>query len=219
MMRARLIAFAGLVAALVAPDASAAEPVDQPPPSKKKELAHQPSNSSIEISGVFGPTYLFGSAANPEYMQSYSKTGAYGELGVSYRSSYFVDPFLSVGYATLASGQARLPAGAWGAGGTMGMHTGTWVISPGITSDIWRFRPRFGLGVAVVVQSFDFNGDENSSTQTPLVAQLGLGFNMWDDDIFRFDLESRVIVIDGADLTFVTFDAVLRGDVFCFCSH
>jgi hypothetical protein len=95
-------------------------------------------------------------------------------------------------------------------------HLSTWVISPGITSDIWRFRPRFGLGLAIIVQSFEFNGDENSSTQTPLAAQLGLGFNMWEDDRFRFDLESRYIVADGADVTFVTFDAVLRGDLFYF---
>jgi hypothetical protein len=165
---------------------------------------------------VFGPTYVFGEAANPEYVQTFSQTGAYGELGVSYRSSYFVDPFLSVGYGTLASGQSRLPAGPWGAGGGISQHLGAWVISPGITSDIWRFRPRFGLGIAVIVQSFEFNGEENSSTQTPLVAQLGLGFNMWDDDRFRFDLESRYITASGADVTFVTFDAVLRGDLFYF---
>jgi hypothetical protein len=217
MMGARFVGAAALVGGLFAAGHSAAaEPADKPPNLKKKELAPQPSVSSLEISGTVGPTYVFGDAANPEYVQSVHRGGFYGELGVSYRSSYFVDPFLSVGYATLASGVSRLPDGLWGAGGTMEQHLGAWVISPGITSDIWRFRPRFGLGVAVIVQSFSFNGDENSSTQTPLAAQLGLGFNMWDDDRFRFDLESRAIVASGADVTFVTLDAVLRGDLFYF---
>jgi hypothetical protein len=216
MTGARLLGAAALAAALSIAGRSTAEPADKPAAPKKKELAPQPSVSSLELSGTFGPTYVFGDAANPEYVQSYNQTGAYGELGVSYRSSYFVDPFLSVGYATLASGQSFLPPGAWGEGGTMGQHLGAWVISPGITSDIWRFRPRFGLGLAIIVQSFEFNGNENSSTQMPLVAQLGLGFNMWDDDRFRFDLESRVIVANGADVTFMTFDAVLRGDLFYF---
>jgi hypothetical protein len=219
MSRARLLAASSLVAALFVAERSSAEPVDQPAAPKKKELAHQPSVSSLELSGTFGPTYVFGEAANPEYVQSFSQTGAYGEFGVSYRSSYFVDPFISVGYGTLASGQSRLPAGPWGAGGGISQHLGAWVISPGITSDIWRFRPRFGLGLAIIVQSFEFNGDENSSTQTPLVAQLGLGFNMWDDDRFRLDLESRAIIASGADVTFVTFDVVLRGDLFYFIMH
>ena len=216
MTLARLFGMAGLVAALFAAGNASAQAVDQSAPPKKKELAKQPSVSSLELSGTFGPTYTFGEAANPEYVQSFSQTGAYGELGFSYRSAYFVDPFISVGYGTLASGQSRLPAGPWGAGGGISQHLGAWVISPGITSDIWRFRPRFGLGIAVIVQSFEFNGDENSSTQTPLVAQLGLGFNTFDDDRFRLDLESRVIIADGADVTFVTFDAVLRGDLFYF---
>ncbi len=216
MMRGRLLGAVGLVAALFAAGHAAADPADKPAAPKKKELAKQPSYSSLELSGTFGPTYLFGEAANPEFVQSVHQSGAYGELAFAYRSSYFVDPFLSVGYGTLASGVSHLPDGLWGAGGTMEQHLGAWVISPGITSDIWRFRPRFGLGVAVIVQSFSFNGEENSSTQTPLVAQLGLGFNMFDDERFRFDLESRAIVASGADITFVTFDAVLRGDLFYF---
>ena len=104
MMRRGVVGAAALVAALFSAGYSAAEPVDKPAAPKKKELAPQPSVSSLEISGVFGPTYTFGDAANPEYVQSVHQAGAYGELAVAYRSSYFVDPFISVGYGTLASG-------------------------------------------------------------------------------------------------------------------
>jgi hypothetical protein len=215
MKRAHAFMALALVAIVTIAPALSAEPADQPA-AKKKELAPQPRVSSLEISGVFGPSYVFGDPANPEYTQSVTKVGAYGEFGVAYRSSYFVDPFLSVGYATLASGRSRLPDGAWGEGGDLGQHLGAWVISPGITSDIWRFRPRFGLGLAVIVQTFEFQGETHSSTQLPVVAQLGLGFNTFDDGRFRLDLESRAIIASGADVTFMTFDAVLRGDLFYF---
>jgi hypothetical protein len=216
MMRALGFGTLALVASLVVSEQASAEPVDQTAPPKQKELAPQPSVSSLEVFGVFGPSFVFGEPANPEYTQSFSRTGAFGELGFSYRSKYFVDPFLSVGYATLASGESNIPAGVYGPGGSVGQHLGAWVISPGITSDIWRFRPRLGFGIAVVVQSFEFQGEEHSSTQTPLVTQLGLGFNAFDDDRFRFDLEARAVLAPGADVQFLTFDVVLRGDVLYF---
>jgi len=218
MMRTLGFGVLTLVTALVVSERAFADPVDQPAPAKKKELAPQPSVSSLEIFGTFGPSVIFGEPANPEYTQTFSRTGAFGELGFSYRSRYFVDPFLSVGYATLASGESRIPAGAYGPGGSVGQHLGAWVISPGITSDIWRFRPRLGFGVAVVVQSFEFQGEEHTSSQTPLVTQLGLGFNAFDDDRFRFDLEARAVLAPGADVRFMTFDVVMRGDLFYFVS-
>ena len=218
MKRALVFGFSALVFVAV-PSLAAAAPVDQPPPATRESAKEKPSVSSLEVSGTFGPSLLFGEAANPEYMQTYSQTGAYGELAFGYRSSYFLDPFLSVGYGTLASGEARLPAGPYGAGGNLGMHLGTWIISPGITLDLWRFRPRFALGVAIVVQSFEFRGERHSSTQTPLANQFGLGFNAFDDDRFRLDLEARVVSAQGADITFMTFDAVLRGDVLYFVSR
>jgi hypothetical protein len=74
------------------------------------------------------------------------------------------------------------------------------------------------LGLAVVVQSFDFAGSKNSSTQLPLVTQFGLGFNALDYDRLRLDFEARVVLATGADVTFTTLDAVLRGDLFYFGS-
>lgn len=193
-------------------------PLDEPDAARVHESAAR-KRSSLEISGVVGPSLVFGEPANPEYTQSFSRVGAYGEIGVAYRSSYFVDPFLSVGYATLASGESVLPSGIWGQGGSLQQHLGAWVISPGITADIWRFRPRLGLGIAVIVQSFEFLGNKNSSTQLPLVTQLGLGFNALDGDRFRIDVEARAVLMPGADVTFATLDAVLRGDLLYFGSR
>jgi len=189
--------------------------VDQPE-SQKKELSKAPEASSLEVFGSFGPTILFGDPATAGYQASFGRVGLIGELGFAYRSWYFIDPFISVGYASLARGQAVLPDGEWGVGGTLEQKLRTWIISPGITSDLWRFRPRFALGVAIIVQSFEFNGVESSSTQTPLVAQLGLGFNVFDEGRTRLDLEMRGVLANGADVNFMTLDVTLRGDLFYF---
>jgi len=169
--------------------------------------------SSIEVSGTVGPSVVFGDAANPEYSPSLRRVGVFGELGVAYRSSYFIDPFLGVGYAPLASGEAHLPSGPWGAGGMLDQRLDMWTIAPGLTADVWRLRLRVALGLAVVVQRYRFPGEDHSSTQVPLAHQVGLGFNVIDVHRFRLDLEARYVGAPGADVTFLTFAAVMRGDV------
>jgi hypothetical protein len=188
----------------VAPEAtpSSTEPLGQP--------------SSLEVWLTAGPSVVFGEPANPEYAQSLRRVGGLVEAGVAYRSSYFVDPFLSVAYASLASGESHLPGGPWGASGTMEQQLGAWVIAPGITSDIWRFRLRFGLGLAVVMQSFRFLGQTNSSTQLPLASQLGIGFNAFESYRFRLDAETRIVLASGADISFVAVAVVARSDLLLF---
>lgn len=215
MRKVRAIQGLAIAAACALTGVAGAVSVDQPT-SQTKELSEAPEAASLELFGSFGPTVLFGDPANPEYQTSFGRVGMMGEFGLAYRSWYFIDPFLSVSYSGLARGQAVLPEGVWGAGGTLEQKLRAWVISPGITSDIWRFRPRFALGVAVLVQSFEFNGVESSSTQTPLVTQLGLGFNVFDEGRTRLDLEGRGVLISGADVNFVTLDVILRGDLFYF---
>jgi hypothetical protein len=68
------------------------------------------------------------------------------------------------------------------------------------------------------VQSFEYLGSRNTSTQLPIVSQLGLGFNALDHGRLRLDFEARVVLAAGADVTFTTLDAVLRGDLFYFGS-
>jgi len=180
--------------------------------------------SSLEVWGALGPSVLFGQQALPEYAHDFRRVGGYFELGFAYRSSYFLDPFISLGYATLAAGNSNLPALAPGAytgdtyydAGTLDSHLGGWFISPGFTMDLWRFRVRAGLGLAILVQSHTFHGQDSSSTQLPLMNQLGVGFNALDLDRFRLDTELRVITAPGADLTFMTLDIIARGDLVVF---
>jgi hypothetical protein len=168
------------------------------------------------VSLAFGPTVVGGEQANPEYHPSLSRVGAFGELGIGYRSSYFIDPFFAVGYATLARGEVHLPNGEWGTGGKLEQSLGTWTLSPGFTLDIWRFRPKFALGLALVKQRYSFNGQDTTATQTPLVTQVGLGFVAHKGPRFRLDVEARAVIITGAEVTFGTLDLILRGDAIYF---
>jgi len=191
-------------------DTGAAPPASAAPLEKAKP-------SSLELSLSFGPSVLWGEAANPEFDPSVTRFGAYGAFGIGYRSSYFIDPFLEVGYGSLATGEVTLPNDpAWGTGGTLEQHLGVWTISPGLTAELWRFRPRFGMGLAVVVQGYHFGGEDHSSTQLPLLAQFGLGFVAYDSPRVRLDIEARQVVIGGADVHFTTIDVLLRADAIYF---
>jgi len=163
---------------------------------------------------MLAPSVTFGEPANPAYTDSFTRVGIYGEVGFAYRSSYFVDPFLSLGYGVLASGESTLPDGIWGTGGTLHQSLRAWVITPGITADIWRFRPRLGIGLTVLVQNFKFNGETTSSTQLPLSTEFGLGFNVMESEHLRVDIDTRAIVATGAEVSFMTFGFTGRGDLF-----
>lgn len=172
------------------------------------------ARSSIEVAFTTGPSVVFGEPALPS--TSLRRVGVFGELAIAFRSKYFIAPFLSAGYGTLASGTTEVPSSPSVAGGTLDQHLGVWLFSPGITADIWRVRPRYGLGLAAVTQSFGFQGQERSSTQYPLAHQLGLGFLLLDIGRFRLDAETRLVIIGGADVTFMTIDLVARGDLIRF---
>jgi hypothetical protein len=187
---------------------AAAQPAASPTPTD--------APSTLEASVALAPTLVFEDPANPAYTQSYRRVGVYGEVAFAYRSHYFLDPFISVGYATLASGESILPNGPWGAGGTLTQHLGAWVISPGITTDLWRFRLRFALGLGIIEETNSYLGVENASSQVAFAQQLGLGFNVLDTHAFRLDAETRLVMAPGADVTFVTLGVVARGDLICF---
>ena len=174
------------------------------------------ASSSLELAPYIGPTLIFGDPANPQYPKSFDRLGAYVGAALAYRSGYFLDPFLDVGYARLARGTTELPSGPWGAGGSLSQRLWAWTFSPGVTSDIWRFRLRLGLGLAVVRQSNSFAEQQSTTKQTSLSTQFGVGFNWIDRRSLRLDTDLRLVSAYGADVTFLTLGAVLRTDVLEF---
>ena len=199
-----------LARALAAQEASVGESANG-----AEARAHEPA-SSLELSGALGPSLVFGEPANPQFDQSVGRVGVELAAAIAYRSSYFVDPQLEVGYAWLAHGRTELPSGLWGDGGALKQQLGAWVISPGVSVDIWRFRPRLGIGLSIVSQSNDFGGQTHSSTQLSVLSQAGLGFQVFETDSLRIDADAKIVGIPGADLTFVSVGLVGRWDAASF---
>jgi len=168
---------------------------------------------SLEVSGALGPSLVFGATANPEYSPSLTRVGLFGEIGVAFRSHYFIDPTLGVGYALLASGEAQLGEGPWGTGGKLEQDLRAWTITPGISTEIWRFQPRLGLGIIIVQQTNTFLGRDNSVTQSAFASQFGLAFHILRDGPVRMDAEARLVLGSGVDITFVGLGVVARGNV------
>ncbi|HEY0468355.1 MAG TPA: hypothetical protein VGC79_29360 [Polyangiaceae bacterium] len=206
------------------PPAAPVEPTPAPAPAPAAEAAVAPAAPpapapeppSLELFGTLALSVTQGEPANPGLTNSFRRVGAYGEGGVAYRSKYFLDPFASVGYATLASGDTTLPAGEYGPGGTLHQHLGMWMLSPGVSSDIWRFRLRFGIGLGIVKESNRFQGENNTATQLAMAWQAGLGFNCYSAPRFRLDADARFIQAKGADVTFWALGVTARGDLVTF---
>jgi hypothetical protein len=176
----------------------------------------QPVPPSLEAFAFMGPSLVAGDPAMPDATESFRRVGIYGGLGLAFRSRYFLDPFLSVGYGTLASGDTALPDGVWGEGGTLSQRLDLWLLSPGVTADLFRFRLRLGLGLAIVVQHYGFGGEQTTTTQVPIAGQVGIGFNVLENQRFRLDLESTFVQAAGADVTFGVLGVTGRGDLLTF---
>ena len=89
----------------------------------------------------------------------------------------------------------------------------TWIISPGVSTEFWRFRVRLGIGIAVMEQSYTFQGEESSSSQTPITSQLVLGFKALDNNLIRLDAEARAVLVPGTDTNFLSFGLTGRFDI------
>jgi hypothetical protein len=202
-------------AVLVAPSQAAAQTSAQEGTASAEAPASESSRapSAVELSASLGPTVVFGEPANPAYTQSYGRVGVLASLAVAYRSPYFLDPLLEVGYAFLASGESLLPDGPWGAGGIVEQSLATWLISPGVSTEIWRIRARLGIGLAVVSQSNTFQGVDSSTTQLPIASQLVIGFKALDNHLIRLDAEARAVVAEGAGINFVSLGLTGRFDI------
>ena len=174
------------------------------------------ARSALELSGFVGPSVVFGEPANPDYSPSVERLGALVAGSIAYRSGYFLDPGLEVGYAWLARGSSALPSGPWGEGGKVEQSLGAWLISPGVSAELWRVRARLGLGLGIVTQSDTFRGYTSTTSQLPLMSQLVIACKAVDLAAVQLDVEGRAVVASGADVTFVSLGVSARFDIVRF---
>jgi hypothetical protein len=200
------------------PGVPASPPEASAPPRGESGAPVSPSpdtraTSALELAAFAGPSVVFGEPANPDYSPSVERIGALLAVAVTYRSSYFLAPVFEVGHAWLARGSAELPSGPWGEGGTIEQRLSTWILSPGVSAELWRLRARFGLGLGIVSQSDTFRGQTSSTSQLPVLSQLVIGCTALDLTAVRLDVEGRAVVASGADISFVGIGVSARFDV------
>jgi hypothetical protein len=172
--------------------------------------------SALVLAASAGPSVVFGEPANPEYTPSFGRVGLWVGGELAYRSSYFIEPFLEVGYGFLASGESNLPSGPWGEGGLMKQQLGMWCLSPGARTQIWRLRPELGLGLGIIRQSNDFRGETNGVSQVALFTQLGLAVTLFEAERIRIDTGAKLAAARGAGITFMSLTLAARFDAFVF---
>lgn len=206
-----------LIGALFGFWAASARAASEPPTPPEPDTAEaQRAGSALAISGRAGPSIVFGDPANPEYTREFGRVGVWVGGELAYRSSYFIEPFIEVGYGFLASGESTLPSGPWGEGGLMQQQLGMWSISPGARTQIWRLRPELGIGLAIVKQSNDFLGETNSVSQAALFTQLGLSCTVFEAERLRIDTGVKLAAARGAGITFTSLAIAARFDAFVF---
>lgn len=208
----------GAMLALLVNSRADAQPSAAPAAADTEEqaIARNVAHPAIEVSVGGGPSMSFGEPANPELTPSANRWGALLSALVAYRSGYFITPSLELGHAWLARGEAELPPGPWGEGGRLEQRLRAWLISPGISVQIWRFRPRLGLGLAIVTQAFSFSGEDSSSSQYPLSSQLVVDFEGADLNGIRLDFQAGITQASGAGLTFARLGVAAHFDIVTF---
>ena len=216
MSRTSRVAWLLFVGALFGFRAASARAETEPAAPAPDTAEAQRSGSALAISGRAGPSIIFGEPANPEYAGEFGRVGVWVGGELAYRSSYFVEPFIEVGYGFLASGESTLPSGPWGEGGLMQQQLGMWSISPGVRTQIWLLRPELGMGFAIVKQSNDFIGETNSVSQTALFTQLGLSCTVFEAERLRIDTGVKLAAARGAGITFTSLAVAARFDAFVF---
>jgi hypothetical protein len=174
------------------------------------------SAAALQLSAAIGPTWTFGDAANPQYQRSTTHVGVLALASIGYRSPYILDPSLDVGYGWLAHGAADLPAGLWGQGGHLHQRLSEWIISPAVSADLWRFRPRLGIGLSIVSQSNELAGVRHTASQISVLSQFGLSFAVLETSVLRLDAEARLALARGTDVTFTTIALSASFDVVRF---
>jgi hypothetical protein len=98
----------------------------------------------------------------------------------------------------------------------MEQQLGMWSISPGVRTELWRFRPQLGIGMGIVRQSNDFRGASNTVSQPALMTQLGVDFAVFEAERVRVDSGVKVVASPGNGITFVSFVVAARFDALTF---
>jgi hypothetical protein len=199
-MSPKLVAWAlGLLSLVVAGAAGA-----EPRPRYALEMS-----TSIEYGRMIAP------AVDHSHELSARNGGAVIGLAASFRSPYFLAPFIDVGYAQLYSSEEQRVL----ASGTLlrsqnSLSTIWGQVGAGL--DVWRLRVRAGLGVYRLRVQSEVLGITITPTELDYGYSLSVSGFFYDSGRLRIGADAHLFLISEAETASVALGLTVAGDAVCW---
>jgi hypothetical protein len=141
--------------------------------------------------------------------------GAVIGLSTSFRSPYFLAPFIDVGYAQLyGSREQRILASGAPLRAQSSLSTIWGQVGAGV--DIWRLRLRAGLGVYRLRVQSEVLGITITPTELDYGYSLSVAGFFYDSGRMRIGADAHLFLIAEAETASVAFGFTVAGDAVCW---
>ena len=142
--------------------------------------------------------------------------GGSATVGLTYRSPYFLSPFLDVGYYPIFASQSVVDVGSYGgrvrATGTLDAIAA--FLGPAL--DLGRFRIGAGVGAYQLHSTASVNGSTFSTRELHTGYALDVSFYLLRESGVSVGLDSRATIIQDSDIVVLTLGATVGADVISF---
>ena len=133
-------------------------------------------------------------------------------MAVTYRTPYFLSPFVDVSYYPLFESQRRVDLGsAGGSAVAIGALSAIGFMGGGAL-DLWRLRLRAGVGTYAVMVRSSVLGATIHATESDMGYLLSAGGFLVRASRIQVGLEARAVFIVEADTTAVGIGVTITGD-------
>ena len=133
-------------------------------------------------------------------------------LGATYRTRYFLSPFIDVGYYPLYSSESNVDLGNAGGRAHAVSSVFAWGVVAGPAFDFWRLRARAGIGADDVIVHASVLGQTARAAELDLGYAFSLGGFLLIRDRFRIGIEGRLVMIVDASMTALSIGTTIGWD-------
>lgn len=161
----------------------------------------RPYRHALEVGTYYGIARTLAPKVAHGTERSSHNGGSTLALDLTYRTPYFLSPFIDLSYVPLYSGESNvdLGGGLGVAHAVSSVHAFGVVAGPGF--DVWRLRARAGIGAYDVIVHAAARGETAHAAELDLGYAFSIGGFLLKRDRFRIGLEGRLLVIADASMT------------------
>jgi hypothetical protein len=200
-----------LVASLLASPVARADEQAASPPAETPAPRHV---IEVGVAGLY--ERMTTSVANGAGTISSQRGGNGLALSVTYRSPFFLSPFLDVAYYPLYASARAVDLGTLGGRATATGSLAAVAFMAGPALDVFRFRLRAGVGTHDVIVRSTVLGQTTHAAESDMGYLLALDGYLLQTERLRIGLELRAAFIIEADVTTVGIGITMAGDALRF---